>query len=180
MSSNTHELNKIIDCLKKLGMYVEPAIIRTRPVKTDYKIKIASTCLRTDNDLNVFMSLSQYEPGEYRCMIFPELDESRRSQDESTPHSGKTYILKVNNTPSNIIIDGVNADVVFDEGMIASHSRFPAIKLQYVDCEKLTNVATEVLRQVTAAEHELNITNIRTADDTLSSILSEDRHETTR
>ena len=154
MSSNASELNKIIDCLTKLGMYAEKAVIRTRPIKTDYKIKIASTCLKSDHDLNVFMSLSQYEPGEYRCMIFPELAKERilTSDFESIP--GDRYILKICQTPANIIGDGVNVDVVFDEGMIASHSRFPAIKLQYVDCEKLTNVATEVLRQVTAAEQD--------------------------
>ena len=162
-------INLIFPRLSALGFAVDQKPLRRKPVRYDYQLKIPSPCLLHNNNLNLFLSVYQDDMYECRCMVYPHVFKYPDINVEPNK-----YYLQIDKTPAHLLKDGTDADYVFDEGMKSTQSDIPGILVDYIDIDKLAQLAEAVLKEVASIEQMLSLDSIKSAEDTLSQVLNQE------
>ena len=162
-------INLIFPRISALGFDVAQKPLRHKPVRYDYQLKIPSPCLLHNNDLNQFFSVYQDDMYECRCMVYPHVI---KYPDINVKPS--KYYLQIDKTPAHLLKDGTDANYVFDEGRKSTQSDIPGILVDYIDIDKLAQLAETVLKEVASIEQMLSLDSIKSAEDTLSQVLNQE------
>lgn len=162
-------LKLIFPRLSALGFDVDQKPLRRKPVRYDYQLKIPSPCLLQNDNLSMFLSVYQDDMYECRCMVYPYVFKYPDVNIESNK-----YYLQIDKTPAYLLKDGTDANYVFDEGRKSTQSDIPGILVDYIDIDKLAQLAKDVLKEVESIEQMMSLDSIKSAEDTLSQVLKQE------
>lgn len=165
-------LKLIFPRLSALGFDIEQKPLRRKPVRYDYQLKIPSPCLLHNDNMNLFFSVYQDDMYECRCMVYPHvLIYPYQLGVNAEPNK---YYLQIDKTPAHLLKDGTDANYVFAEGRESTQSDIPGILVEYIDIDKLAQLAEAVLKEVASIEQMLSLDSIKSAEDALSQVLNQE------